>query len=165
MPRRTGSSRRCDMLRQRRPTHATAMPIHTEDLEYLQLRGAAPLLSRFYRPEGAGPFPAVLEVHRRAWTAGDRLNNVGTVCEAQCTGRGSRHILGRTPAAAQRAAPHDPRYAALPLAGADASLAFAVACWPVADPLAPCHAAMNACRMPTINSGPPRRQWPKATRS
>jgi len=32
--------------------------------------------------------------------------------------------------------PHDPRYAADPLSGSDASLAFAVACWPVADPLA-----------------------------
>jgi acetyl esterase len=32
--------------------------------------------------------------------------------------------------------PRDPRYAADPLPGADASLAFAVACWPVADPLA-----------------------------
>jgi acetyl esterase/lipase len=32
--------------------------------------------------------------------------------------------------------PRDPRYAALPLAGADAGLAFAVVCWPVADPLA-----------------------------
>ena len=32
--------------------------------------------------------------------------------------------------------PRDPRYAALPLDGADASLAFAVVCWPVADPLA-----------------------------
>jgi dipeptidyl aminopeptidase/acylaminoacyl peptidase len=34
--------------------------------------------------------------------------------------------------------PRDPRYAALPLAGgeADAALAFAVVCWPVADPLA-----------------------------
>jgi len=32
--------------------------------------------------------------------------------------------------------PHDPRYAALPLAGVDAGLAFAVVCWPVADPLA-----------------------------
>jgi len=33
--------------------------------------------------------------------------------------------------------PADPRYAALPLAGADvdASVAFAVVCWPVADPL------------------------------
>src|SRR5262249_9591271 len=29
-----------------------------------------------------------------------------------------------------------PRYAAHPLPGADATLAFAIACWPVADPLA-----------------------------
>src|SRR4051794_12431134 len=32
--------------------------------------------------------------------------------------------------------PRDPRYAAHPLPGSDASLAFAIACWPVADPLA-----------------------------
>jgi acetyl esterase/lipase len=32
--------------------------------------------------------------------------------------------------------PRDPRYAAIPLAEADAGLAFAVVCWPVADPLA-----------------------------
>src|ERR1700674_4447880 len=51
------------------------MPIHTEDLEYLRV-GADPLLARYYRPEGPGPFPAVLEVHGGAWTSGDRLNNV-----------------------------------------------------------------------------------------
>ncbi len=52
------------------------MPIHTEDLEYLQI-GGTPLLARFYRPEeGPGPFPAVLEVHGGAWTSGDRFNNV-----------------------------------------------------------------------------------------
>jgi dipeptidyl aminopeptidase/acylaminoacyl peptidase len=32
--------------------------------------------------------------------------------------------------------PREPRYATHPLPGADASLAFAIACWPVADPLA-----------------------------
>src|SRR5207237_9209237 len=32
--------------------------------------------------------------------------------------------------------PRDSRYAALPLAGVDAGLAFAVVCWPVAGPLA-----------------------------
>src|SRR6516164_10083727 len=32
--------------------------------------------------------------------------------------------------------PRDPRYASIPLAGAEAGLAFAVVCWPVADPLA-----------------------------
>ena len=31
--------------------------------------------------------------------------------------------------------PRDPRYTTLPLAGVDASLAFAIACWPVANPL------------------------------
>lgn len=31
--------------------------------------------------------------------------------------------------------PHDPRYTKLPLGGADATLKFAIACWPVADPL------------------------------
>ena len=35
----------------------------------------ARLLARFYRPDGHGPFPAVLEVHGGAWTGGDRLNN------------------------------------------------------------------------------------------
>src|SRR6516165_5729060 len=52
------------------------MAIHTEDLEFLRLQGGMPLLARFYRPEGDGPFPAVLEVRGGAWTMGDRLNNV-----------------------------------------------------------------------------------------
>ena len=51
------------------------MPILTEDLEYHR-PAEIPLLARFYRPEGQGPFPAVLEVHGGAWTSGDRLNNV-----------------------------------------------------------------------------------------
>src|SRR5262245_51153229 len=51
------------------------MPIHTEDLEYLRA-DSIPLFARFYRPEGQGPFPAVLEVHGGAWTSGDRFNNV-----------------------------------------------------------------------------------------
>src|ERR1700739_22711 len=51
------------------------MPIHIEDLEYLRA-GGAPLLARFYRPQGQGPFAAVLEVHGGAWTSGDRFNNV-----------------------------------------------------------------------------------------
>ncbi|MFT8243597.1 alpha/beta hydrolase [Roseomonas sp. BN140053] len=36
---------------------------------------AAPLLARIYRPEGEGPFPAVVSVHGGAWTFGDRLMN------------------------------------------------------------------------------------------
>src|SRR5207302_1683968 len=64
--------------RPRRGPHqarATTMPILTEDLEYHR-PAEIPLLARFYRPEGQGPFPAVLEVHGGAWTSGDRLNNV-----------------------------------------------------------------------------------------
>jgi acetyl esterase len=46
-----------------------------EDIEYQRVDGK-PLLARLYRPRGAGPFPAVVEVHGGAWTSGDRLNNV-----------------------------------------------------------------------------------------
>src|ERR1700722_13929128 len=57
------------------PAKGKTMPIHTEDLEYLRA-GDTPLIAQFYRPQGQGPFPAVLEVHGGAWTSGDRFNNV-----------------------------------------------------------------------------------------
>jgi acetyl esterase/lipase len=155
------------------------MPIHIEDIEYAR-PGGTPLLARFYRPDGNGPFPAVLEVHGGAWTSGDRLNNTAigeylaanriavlsidfrmppvarypeTVADVNY---GIRYMKANAARFSTRAdmvgglgtssgghllllnamRPRDPRYASLPLAGADASLAFAVACWPVADPLA-----------------------------
>jgi acetyl esterase/lipase len=155
------------------------MPIHTEDLEYHHPAGT-PLLARFYRPEGAGPFPAVLEVHGGAWTVGDRLNNVAIAEHLAANGIVVLSVDFRMPptarypetvadvnfgirflkANAEKFAtrkelvgglgtssgghllllnalrPRDARYAADPLPGADASLVFAVACWPVADPLA-----------------------------
>ena len=55
------------------------MPTHAEDLEY-QHAGSVSLLARFYRPEGRGPFPAILEVHGGAWISGDRFNNVAIAC-------------------------------------------------------------------------------------
>src|ERR1700746_1117225 len=144
------------------------MAIQTEDLEYLRPQGAAPLLARFYRPDGAGPFPAVLEVHGGAWTMGDRLNNVSIGEYLAAHGIVMLAIDFRMPPAvrypetvadvnfgirflkanAERFAtlaeligglgtssgghllllnalrPRDPRYAAIPLAGADAGLAF-----------------------------------------
>jgi acetyl esterase/lipase len=159
------------------------MPIHTEDIEYLRTRDAA-LLARFYRPEGKGPFPAVLEVHGGAWTAGDRFNNVAIGEYLAAQGIVTLSIDFRMPPAARypetladvnfgirylkanasrfatrtelvgglgtssgghllllnALRPHDPRYASIALPGADARLAFAVACWPVADPLARYHA-------------------------
>ncbi|MGH7093227.1 MAG: alpha/beta hydrolase [Stellaceae bacterium] len=48
--------------------------IETRDLEYRR-DGGAPLLARLYRSIGAGPFPALVEVHGGAWASGDRLNN------------------------------------------------------------------------------------------
>jgi len=160
------------------------MAIHTEDVEYFRPAGSAPLLARYYRPEGRGPFPAVLEVHGGAWTSGDRINNVAIGEYLAVHGIVVLSIDFRMPPAvrypetvadvnfgirflkanAERFTTRidlvgglgtssgghllllnalrsrDPRYAAWPLAGVDAGLAFAVVCWPVADPLARYHA-------------------------
>ena len=48
--------------------------VRIEDIEYLR-HGERGLLARLYRPEGAGPFPAIVEVHGGAWVNNDRLNN------------------------------------------------------------------------------------------
>ena len=45
-----------------------------EDVEY-QRQGGRALLARLYRPAGAGPFPAVLQVHGGAWVNKDRTDN------------------------------------------------------------------------------------------
>jgi len=51
-----------------------AYDIEVRDLEYQRSADGA-LLARLYRPVGAGPFPALVEVHGGAWASGDRLNN------------------------------------------------------------------------------------------
>ncbi len=48
--------------------------IVVEDIAYAAPDGR-PLLARLYRPQGAGPFPGVVEVHGGAWTANDRFTN------------------------------------------------------------------------------------------
>jgi acetyl esterase/lipase len=156
------------------------MSSHWEDVEYLRPDGGEPLLARFYRPDGVGPFPAVLEVHGGAWTMGDRRNNtaIGDYLAARGivvlsidfrmppamrypetvadVNYGIRHLKVNAARFSTRPdlvgglgtssgghllllnllRPCDRRYAALPLPGADANVAFAVLCWPVADPLA-----------------------------
>jgi acetyl esterase/lipase len=42
----------------------------TEDIEYLR-HGDRAFKLRLYRPEGAGPFPVVIDLHGGAWTKGD----------------------------------------------------------------------------------------------
>src|ERR1700730_15401357 len=48
--------------------------ISIEDVEYQRQAGRA-LLARLYRPGGAGPFPAAVQVHGGAWTSKDRTDN------------------------------------------------------------------------------------------
>src|SRR5215475_4540127 len=46
--------------------------IRVEDVEYLR-HGGTPYLARLYRPQGAGPFPIMVELHGGAWCRSDRL--------------------------------------------------------------------------------------------
>jgi acetyl esterase len=48
--------------------------IDVEDVEYLR-HGDKPLLARLFKPRGAGPYPAVVELHGGAWCLGDRLQD------------------------------------------------------------------------------------------
>jgi acetyl esterase len=41
-----------------------------EDVEYLR-HGDRKLIARLYKPEGSGPFAAVIDLHGGAWTSGD----------------------------------------------------------------------------------------------
>ena len=140
------------------------------------------LLIRVARPQGDGPFPAVIDIHGGGWVTGDRNQNAaiddtlaanGIVAaapefrmppdakypvpiadihlsirwlKANAASLGSKPELvggvGTSSGAHQLLTmmlkPQDPRYAALALAqspSTDAALAYAIACWPVADPL------------------------------
>lgn len=56
----------------------------TEDVEYLR-HGDRRFMARLYKPQGAGPFPAVVELHGGAWCNGD-LNECKTYAEALARG-------------------------------------------------------------------------------
>jgi acetyl esterase len=56
----------------------------TEDVEYLR-HGDRRFMARLYKPHGAGPFPAVVELHGGAWCNGD-LNECKTYAEALARG-------------------------------------------------------------------------------
>lgn len=45
-----------------------------DEVEYLR-HGDRPYIARIFRPRGAGPFPALVEAHGGAWSAGGRANN------------------------------------------------------------------------------------------
>lgn len=138
------------------------------------------MLVRVARPQGNGPFPALIDVHGGGWIMGDRSQNAaiddalavaGIVAAAPefrmppegryPTSIADVHLAIRWLKANARSLasrsdlvgglgtssgghqlllcllrPDDPRYSALAFAPAiDARLGYAVACWPVADPL------------------------------
>ena len=51
-----------------------ATTFQASDVAFATRAGEA-LLARVYRPPGAGPFPAVLDIHGGAWAVGTRLSN------------------------------------------------------------------------------------------
>jgi acetyl esterase/lipase len=159
---------------------ASTYSVTTEDIEFAK-PGGKPLLARMYRPQGPGPFPAMVEVHGGAWVMNDRTSNAAIdqpVAESGCVVMAvdfrmppevkypasvadinlavrwlKAHArdyatrpelvggLGTSSGAHQlllsMMRPKDPRYAAhAHPAATDAKLAFAVLCWPIADPLA-----------------------------
>ncbi len=59
--------------------------IRVYDVEYRRAVGES-WLARIYQPTGTGPFPALLDVHGGAWSAGDRLNNAHADQELAATG-------------------------------------------------------------------------------
>jgi acetyl esterase len=151
-----------------------------EDVEYRR-DGEQSWLALMYRPQGAGPFPALIDIHGGAWNNGVRTDNpaiaeglaasgvVVASIDFRCGGQypypssladinyATRWLKAHAadfnadPAtvgglgvssgghlillSAMR--PYDPRYTALPYAGAagiDATLAYAISCWGVLDP-------------------------------
>ncbi len=51
--------------------------VKTFDVEYRR-DGDSVFLARIFQPQGAGPFPTLLDVHGGAWANGDRVMNEGT---------------------------------------------------------------------------------------
>lgn len=151
-----------------------------KDVEYRR-DGGQSWLAMIYQPQGAGPFPALLDIHGGAWNNGDRSNNPAIAEGLAASGVVVVSIdfrMGGTDPYPSSLAdinyatrwlkvhaadfnadaatvgglgvssgghlimlsgmrPHDPRYTALPLAGAsgvDATLAYLISCWGVLDP-------------------------------
>jgi len=154
--------------------------VKIEDVEYRR-DSEQSWLAMIYQPQGAGPFPALLDIHGGAWNNGDRKHNPplaeglaasGVVVVSIDFRSGGKYPYPSSLAdinyatrwlkvhaadfnadaatvgglgvssgghlimlAAMR--PYDPRYTALPLAGAagvDATLTYAISCWGVLDP-------------------------------
>src|SRR5467141_4437526 len=61
-----------------RPAHAAYDPaarfdLDVKDVEFRRNSAGRMLMARIYQPQGAGPFPALLDLHGGAWNRKDRL--------------------------------------------------------------------------------------------
>lgn len=148
-----------------------------QDRPYLR-HGDRALMARVFTPDGAGPFPSIIDIHGGAWCAGDLADGQGRNEALAAAGFvvaaiNFRHGADGYPtsladinyairwvkahAADLRARPDriglsgnssgghlamlaamrpgDPRYGAIPLAGADATVGAVAMLWPVINPL------------------------------
>jgi acetyl esterase/lipase len=51
------------------------LPVKVSDVPFRRTAAGRDLLARVYQPEGAGPFPVLLDLHGGAWSRKDRLAN------------------------------------------------------------------------------------------
>jgi len=85
--------------------------VRWRDVEYRR-EGPLSLMARIYEPQGAGPFPALLDIHGGAWAGQDKLNNAVSQEAFARTGLVVAAIDFRTSADAPHpAAMHDINYA------------------------------------------------------
>ncbi len=85
--------------------------VTTTDIVY-RTEGDIPLKARIYQPQGAGPFPAIIDVHGGAWGAQDHLFNQVSQQHFAASGLLVMAIDFRTSAIAPHpAAMHDINYA------------------------------------------------------
>ena len=54
---------------------AAKFDLKVSEVEYRRTKAGRALLARIYQPEGAGPFPTVLDLHGGAWNNKDRFAN------------------------------------------------------------------------------------------
>ena len=52
---------------------AAKFDLEVSEVEFLRTPGGRQLMARIYQPKGAGPFPAILDLHGGAWRRKDRL--------------------------------------------------------------------------------------------
>src|SRR2546423_470430 len=60
------------------PSHpAATFVLKVSGMEFRRTAGGRQLMARIYQPQGAGPFPTVLDLHGGAWRHKDRLALIG----------------------------------------------------------------------------------------